>query len=188
MSRKGKKIDVEIDHITIMFTDLKGSTALYERIGDPQAYALVREQFAILGKAVRAHDGAIVKTMGDAVLAAFAEPADALRAAIDIQQGIDGFNQRNQADLAMKIGVHTGSCLAVTLNDRLDYFGQTVNLAARLQGEARGGEVVMSGRLHDDPTVRPLLEPFDASEERATLRGFALPERLWRIRPGDVAT
>lgn len=172
-----------VSQVALMFTDLKGSSDLYRRVGDALAYGQVRGHFAYLADQVRRHDGAIVKTMGDAVLAAFAEPADALRAAIDIQQGIDGFNQRNQADLAMKIGVHAGSCLAVTLNDRLDYFGQTVNLAARLQEEARGGEVVISGRLHDDPTVLPLLEPFDAREERATLRGFALPERLWRIRP-----
>ncbi|WP_281019497.1 MULTISPECIES: adenylate/guanylate cyclase domain-containing protein [unclassified Minwuia] len=172
-----------VSQVALMFTDLKGSSDLYRRVGDALAYGQVRGHFAYLADQVRRHDGAIVKTMGDAVLAAFAEPADALRAAIDIQRGIDGFNRRNQADLAMKIGVHAGSCLAVTLNDRLDYFGQTVNLAARLQGEARGGEVVISGRLHDDPTVRPLLEPFDAQEERATLRGFALPERLWRIRP-----
>lgn len=171
-----------VSQVALMFTDLKGSSDLYRRVGDALAYGQVRGHFAYLADQVRRHDGAIVKTMGDAVLAAFAEPADALRAAIDIQQGIDGFNQRNQADLAMKIGLHAGSCLAVTLNDRLDYFGQTVNLAARLQGEAKGGEIVISGRLHDDPTVQPLLEPFDASEERATLRGFALPERLWRIR------
>ena len=71
--------DVEIDHISIMFTDLRGSTALYERIGDPKAYALVREHFAVLGKAVRDNDGAIVKTIGDAIMAVFVDPENAHR-------------------------------------------------------------------------------------------------------------
>ena len=177
-----------VSQVALMFTDLKGSSDLYRRIGDALAYGQVRGHFAYLADQVRRHDGAVVKTMGDAVLAAFAEPADALRAAMAIQRGIAGFNRRNQADLAVKIGVHAGACLAVTLNDRLDYFGQTVNLAARLQGQAQGGEIVVSGRLHDDPTVRPLLDPFDLAEEKATLRGFALPERLWRIGPEALGT
>ncbi|MDF1722073.1 MAG: adenylate/guanylate cyclase domain-containing protein [Minwuia sp.] len=170
-----------VSQVALMFTDLKGSSDLYRRVGDALAYGQVRSHFAFLAEKVRNHDGAVVKTMGDAVLAAFAEPADAVRAAMEIQAEIEGFNQRNQADLAVKIGVHSGSCLAVTLNNRLDYFGQTVNLAARLQGQAMGGEIVVSGRLYDDPTVQPLLEPLGLSEEKATLRGFNLPERLWRL-------
>lgn len=170
-----------VSQVALMFTDLKGSSELYRRVGDALAYGQVRGHFAFLAEKVRNNNGAVVKTMGDAVLAAFAEPADAVRAAVEIQDGFEGFNQRNQASLSVKIGVHSGSCLAVTLNDRLDYFGQTVNLAARLQGEARGGEIVLSGRLHDDPTVRPLLEQLSLTEEKATLRGFSLPERLWRL-------
>src|SRR3546814_18039453 len=76
--------DVGIAQVTLMFTDLKGSTALYERIGDARAYRLVREHFAFLGEIVREQEGAIVKTVGDAVMAAFPDPAAAVRAALAV--------------------------------------------------------------------------------------------------------
>jgi len=155
--------EVAIAQIALLFTDLSGSTALYERIGDAAAYRLVREHFAFLARTVRAHDGAIVKTIGDAVMAAFAEPADAVRAAVAVQAAVAGFNREQggtaagAGGIAIKMGVHAGHCIAVTLNDRLDYFGSMVNLAARLQGLAQSGEVLVSGSLADDPRVRRVL-------------------------------
>ena len=86
---------------------------------------------------IREHDGAIVKTIGDAVMAAFADPADAVRAAIAIQRRVAASTPTHGGDaIVIKLGLHAGPCIAVTLNDRLDYFGSTVNLAARLQGES----------------------------------------------------
>lgn len=150
--------EVAIAQIALLFTDLSGSTALYERIGDAAAYRLVREHFAFLTRTIRAHDGAVVKTIGDAVMAAFAEPADAVRAAIAVQAAVHGFNREQGTDgIAIKMGVYAGHCIAVTLNDRLDYFGTMVNLAARLQGLARSGEVLLSGSLAEDPKVAEVL-------------------------------
>src|SRR4051794_11600738 len=80
--------EVEIRRVTLMFTDLEGSTALYSRLGDARAYAVVREHYAFLGRTIREHDGAIVKTIGDAVMAAFAEPTAALAAALAVQRGV----------------------------------------------------------------------------------------------------
>lgn len=163
---------VSIAQIALMFTDLKGSTALYERIGDAAAYHLVREHFAYLGRIVRSHRGAIVKTIGDAVMAAFAEPADAVRAALAVQRGTEAFNAEHGSEaVSIKVGVHAGAGIAVTLNDRLDYFGSMVNLAARVQGLAQGGEVVLTGQLADDPSVAPLVA--EGRRERARVRGFA---------------
>lgn len=177
---------VSIAQIALMFTDLKGSTALYERIGDAAAYHLVREHFAFLGRIVRRHRGAIVKTIGDAVMAAFADPADAVRAAIEVQRGTETFNNgqggengQGGAAISIKIGVHSGAGIAVTLNERLDYFGSMVNLAARVQGLARGGEVVLTGQLADDPTVAPLVA--DGRRERARVRGFAETVEVVRL-------
>jgi class 3 adenylate cyclase len=174
--------DVEIDYIAIMFTDLKGSTALYERIGDPKAYALVREHFAILGKAVREHDGTIVKTIGDAIMAVYVNPADGLRCAMQIQTDIEEFNRHSGKErVIIKLGLHLGRCISVTLNNRLDYYGSAANKAARLEGESTGGDIVLSPEFAADPEVARLLSDIPVIEESAALKGFAEPIRFLRI-------
>src|SRR5262249_8512887 len=132
--------DVAVGHIALLFTDLKGSTALYRRVGDAAAYHLVRNHFAFLTKVVRDHEGTVVKTMGDAVMAAFHDDHQAVKAALAIQRQVAGFNRENglTEGLVIKLGVHAGPTIAVTLNDRLDYFGSVVNMAARLQGQSLG--------------------------------------------------
>ena len=106
---------------------------------------MVREHFALLAAIVRDHDGAVVKTIGDAVMASFSDPAQAVRAALAMQAEI-GSSAQGVRDLVLKVGVHAGPSVVVTLNDRLDYFGSTVNMAARLQGQSTGGDIVLSLR------------------------------------------
>jgi class 3 adenylate cyclase len=179
--------EVAIEQVTLMFTDLRGSTALYGRLGDARAYGLVREHFAYLAAAVRRHDGAIVKTIGDAVMAAFADPADAVRAALDVQRGIAEFNRSSGWNaICIKLGLHAGPCIAVTLNDRLDYFGTTANLAARLQGRSEGDDLVLSASLVEDPAVAPLLADLRVGEETARVKGFDTPVRFFRLRAADA--
>ena len=180
--------DVEIDHITIMFTDLKGSTALYERIGDPRAYALVREHFAILGKAVRENDGAIVKTIGDAIMAVWVNPADGLRCAMQIQRDVARFNrQSGREPIIIKLGLHVGRCISVTLNDRLDYYGTAANKAARLEGQSNGGDIVMSPQFAADPEVARLLADLPTHAESASLKGFDAPIEFLRVSAETLA-
>ena len=168
-----------VDRVTLMFSDLKGSTELYERLGDAAAYNLVRGHFAYLGSIVRDNNGAVVKTIGDAVMAAFGDPADAVRAAVDIQRRIGEFNAAHRAEggagdsIIVKLGIHRGACIVVNLNERLDYFGSTVNLAARLQGQSRGADLVLSTDIAEDPEVVQLLNELPHREESAVLRGFA---------------
>jgi hypothetical protein len=120
---------LSVKRLTLLFTDLQGSTALYERIGDLKAFDLVRLHFGYLRKVIVRNHGALVKTIGDAVMASFVDPLDALRAAIEMRARIAEFNAEAGGDqMALKLGLHSGACLAVTLNDRLDYFGQTVNI------------------------------------------------------------
>lgn len=174
--------DVAIDSVALMFTDLEGSTALYQRIGDGAAYHLVRDHFAYLGETVRRHEGTLVKTIGDAVMASFADPARAVAAALSVQRHVGEFNARQPGGgIRIKMGLHLGPCIAVTMNGRLDYFGSTVNLAARLQGQSGGGDVVISEALAADPAVRPVLAPFALGHERATLKGFAEPVPFYRL-------
>lgn len=174
--------EVGISQITLMFTDLRGSTALYERVGDAGAYRLVREHFAFLAGVIRERNGNIVKTIGDAVMAAFLDPADAVKAALEVQRTVAAFNQALEGeDLVIKLGLHCGSCIAVTLNDRLDYFGSTINMAARLQGESDGGDIVFSEHLAGDPVVSELLSGLDLATESRDLKGFDEPIRFLRL-------
>jgi len=123
--------------LTFLFTDLKGSTELYERVGDLQAYDLVRSHFHVLHEIVAEETGAVVKTIGDAVMATFVTPDRAIAAALRMREGMTRLNEeRGHEDLLLKIGIHEGPCLAVNLNDRQDYFGQTVNIASRVQNLA----------------------------------------------------
>ena len=183
--------DVAVGRVTLMFTDLRGSTALYARIGDAAAYRLVREHFAFLADRVREHDGGIVKTIGDAVMAAFPDPAQAVRAALAVQGAVAGFNTAHGLDaadgLVIKLGLHAGSAIAVTLNDRLDYFGSTVNLAARLQGQSEGGDIVISEALAGDPAVAPLIADLPARREQAPIKGFDAPVAFRRLRADQAA-
>ena len=179
--------DVEIDYVTIMFTDLKGSTALYERIGDSQAYHLVREHFAVLGAAVRDNDGTIVKTVGDAIMGAFTNPADALRCAIRIHADFESFNANSGKEpITIKLGLHVGRCISVTLNNRLDYYGTAANKAARLEGQSLGGDIVMSLEFTRDPAIQDLLAEFSPVEDAAELKGFNEPVRYLRITAEEL--
>ncbi len=128
---------LKLTSLTFLFTDLKGSTELYERVGDLNAFELVRAHFGVLTDAVTLEHGAVVKTIGDAVMATFATPARAVACALRMREAMRRLNDTHgREDLIVKIGIHEGSCLAVSLNERLDYFGQTVNIAARVQGLA----------------------------------------------------
>ena len=175
--------DAGVSQVALLFTDLQGSTALYERVGDAAAYNLVRRHFALLAAIVRDHDGAVVKTIGDAVMAAFSDPAQAVRAALAMQAEI-GSSERGVRDLVLKVGVHAGPSVVVTLNDRLDYFGSTVNMAARLQGQSTGGDIVLSSSVADDPAVREVLAAMPKRRETVALKGFTEPVGFIRLLPG----
>lgn len=166
-----------VGHVALLFSDLRGSTALYERVGDGAAYNLVREHFALLASIVRDHNGAVVKTIGDAVMASFGDPADAVRAALAMQQAIVAH------ELVLKLGIHVGPSVVVNLNDRLDYFGSTVNMAARLQGQSQGGDIVLSETVAEDPAVEPLLADQSLHRESVALKGFASPIGFVRLVP-----
>ena len=176
--------EVSIRNISFAFTDLVGSSDLFTRVGDAEAYHLVREHFAELGEIVRRHQGNIVKTVGDGIHAAFLTPDDALRASIEMQQAMPAFNQRfDSADVSIRIGLHAGSSIAVTLNGRLDYYGEAVNLAARLEGQGEAGDIIMSKAFASDPAVNDILSDYEIHERRLSLKGFARPVSICQINP-----
>ncbi len=149
---------LKITSLTFLFTDLKGSTELYDRVGDLVAFDLVRAHFRVLNEIVAAEAGAVVKTIGDAVMATFPTPDRAMSAALRMREAMRAFNaQHGHDDLLLKIGIHEGPCLAVVLNDRQDYFGQTVNIASRVQGLAASRSIFATGSVVDHPQSSKLL-------------------------------
>jgi class 3 adenylate cyclase len=179
---------IAVRDLTILFTDLDGSTALYEHLGDPQALSVVRQHFERLGRAIGSCAGACVKTIGDAVMASFLNPVDAVRAALEMNREIAGFNRSAAGgELVLKIGIHAGPCLAVTMNGRLDYFGQAVNVARRVQGLAGAGEIWVSGEVFGYPGVRALLKGKRVFGGKARLRGRSEPAPVYKIVPAAPA-
>jgi class 3 adenylate cyclase len=150
---------LRIASMTFLFTDLKGSTALYERVGDLVAYDLVHSHFDVLAQIIADQGGAIVKTIGDAVMATFPTPNRAIAAALAMREAMRKLSlDREREELLLKIGIHEGPCLAVTLNDRQDYFGQTVNVASRVQHLATARAICTTQSVVGDPETSALLE------------------------------
>jgi class 3 adenylate cyclase len=170
---------LKITSLTFLFTDLKGSTELYERVGDLVAYDLVKAHFRILNEVVASEAGAVVKTIGDAVMATFPTPDRALAAALRMREALRALDQ----DLLLKIGIHEGPCLAVTLNDRQDYFGQTVNIASRVQNLADSRSIFATGAVVTHGSAAQLLERSGIKpvpQDRA-LRGISSQVAVYEI-------
>lgn len=175
---------LKITSLTFVFTDLKASTALYERVGDLAAYDLVKAHFGVLNEVVARESGAVVKTIGDAVMASFPTPDKAMAAVLGMRRAMTTLNEERQSeDLLLKIGMHEGPCLAVTLNDRLDYFGQTVNIAARVQGLAMSHSIYATEPIVAHPATKALLEAegLVPMQQRHALRGIADEMTVYEI-------
>ena len=181
--RPGEQISVGT--LTVLFTDLKNSTRLYREIGDATAFGHVMNHFDVLKEVIAEHGGALVKTIGDAVMAVFRQPSAALKAMLHAQQRLANPPDGMQP-LSLKAGLHVGPCIAVTLNERLDYFGSTVNLAARLEGQSTGEDIVISSAVYADPAVRSFLGEIAngvaVRRFEMALKGFDEEKfELWRV-------
>jgi class 3 adenylate cyclase len=185
---------LEVRRMVVWFSDLTGSTALYARNGDPFAYSLVHQHFDLVFEVINRSEGAVVKTLGDGIMAMFVLGARAVEAAVAAHQALEAFNrQRGLAGdkrLALKIGVHAGPAIMVRLNDRLDYFGTTVNVAARVSDLAEGTQTVLTQTLQADPQVQAIIETAGYVAEclSTEIRGLDQPVRVCRLKkPGAVA-
>jgi class 3 adenylate cyclase len=178
---------LQLKDLTFLFTDLQGSTAMYDRIGDATAYNLVRLHFDTLEDVVRAARGAVVKTVGDAVMATFTEPADGLRAAIAMIVRLETHNRSASTALGLRVGLHRGPAITVTLNDQVDYFGQTVNIAARVEGLANAGEVALSEDVYRDPAVAAVLEGRHVERVKGLMKGVQDEIPVYSLRVTSAA-
>lgn len=175
--------EISVGSTTLMFTDLRNSTKLYREIGDAPAFGRVREHFEILEDAIAKEGGSIIKTMGDSIMAAFRDPVSAVKAIWVVQKQLSA---RGEPPLSIKAGIHYGPCIVVNLNDRLDYFGSTVNIAARLPHFSQGGEAILSEPIRNDPEVLEFLAknaaPNSLTRFQSEIRGFDASMELWKIR------
>jgi class 3 adenylate cyclase len=163
-------LSLKVARATVLFSDLTASTALYAREGDATAFKLVQDHFDVLFGEIERHRGAVVKTIGDAVMAVFDDEEDGVRGAVAMLRAFEAFRQREplvrRGEVYLKLGLFAGPCFVVTANKILDYFGQSVNVAARLQAKAEAGEVVVPAALAD------------AAEAGGWLVGAAVQERI----------
>src|SRR5205085_657736 len=147
-------------------------------------YDLVRAHFAVVNEIVATESGAVVKTIGDAVMATFPTPERAVNAALRMRDAMRGLNEaRGHEDFTLKIGLHEGPCLAVTLNDRLDYFGQTVNIAARVQGLAMARSIFATRAVVENPAAARVLAQSGVIPlpQRHSLRGIAEAMQVYEL-------
>jgi class 3 adenylate cyclase len=179
----GADVRLGVGEQTLLFTDVVGSTAFYATRGDPAAFVEIKrhfdEVFAIVGK----NRGAVIKTIGDAVMATFGSPVDAVRASHQIH---DAFHPgRTDTPIRLRISLNTGPCIAVRLNANADFFGGTVNVAAKLQALAEGYQIAMSDATYHAPGVANYLTEQAAGLEALSYTSKALPHpvgvRRWTV-------
>jgi class 3 adenylate cyclase len=172
---------VAVRDVTFLFTDLADSAAMYRRFGDRPAFDLVRVHLDTLRALTRSHHGVVVKTIGDAIMAAFAQPSDAVVTAVEMFERVRELNEGQAADLVLKVGVHRGPAILVGSPDHPDYFGQTVNAAARLQAVATAGEICLSDEILLSRDVAGIIAGYEVSTEITSIRGVADDMTIHRV-------
>nr|HEX4312955.1 DUF5939 domain-containing protein [Kofleriaceae bacterium] len=179
----GADVKLAVGEQTLLFTDVVGSTAFYASRGDPAAFVEIKRHFDEVFAIVTKNRGAVVKTIGDAVMATFGNPVDGVRASQQIHQAFHP--QREDTPIRLRISLNTGPCIAVRLNANADFFGGTVNIAAKLQALAEGYQIAMSERTYAAPGVAEFIASENAALEQLTYESKALREavqvRRWSV-------
>jgi class 3 adenylate cyclase len=158
----------------VLFTDLVGHTEMMSRLGDTAGRGVLREHERVTRKALAAHGGAEVKTMGDGFMASFGSVANAVECAIDLQKALTERNSSAAEPLSVRVGINAGE----PIEEDGDLFGATVILAARIAARAEGGEILVAD------TVRGLCsgKGFLFSDHgEFVAKGFEEPVRVFEV-------
>jgi adenylate cyclase len=179
-------VQITFSDLVLLFTDLKGSTAMYETVGDSTAFEFVQNHFKFITGIVRKNNGGIVKTMGDAVMASFISPGNAFQAALDMQLAWNSFieSANSNPNIQLKIGLHKGTAFAVNEKENQDFFGSMVNEASRIESKSTGGDIVFSKDVLEDPGVKLILTQRAIAPETFTtrLKGLVEDRTLYRVQ------
>ncbi len=160
---------------TILFTDVEGSTALTQRLGDAKARDLLREHERIVREALKAHGGSEVKTMGDGFMASFSSATKALECAIAVQRAFAQHNESAEEPIMVRVGLNAGEPIA----EDDDLFGTAVNLAARICAHAEAGQILAPIVVRELAAGKQFMF---ADLGETELRGFEDPVRLYELR------
>ena len=163
--------------VTVMFTDIKGSTTYYETRGDLAGRAMIHQHNAIVLPVIEQYGGTLLKTIGDATMSLYADPAHGMRAAAGIQLALQKHNAGRPA--GERISVRCGLNSGVGLVEDSDVYGDVVNVASRIEGLASGGEVYLSGQLYDD--LRQADEFIFRYVTAAAVKGKEEPVKIYRL-------
>ena len=172
---RGRRPPLPEGPITILFTDMEGSTALTQYLGDAKAREVLRAHERIVREALQAHGGLEVKAMGDGFMASFSSATRALECAIAMQQAFAAYNESEGTPIRVRIGLNVGEPIA----EDEDFFGTAVIMAARVVAEAQGGEILVSDVVRQLVAGRGFLF---ADRGETVLRGFDDPVRLFEVR------
>jgi class 3 adenylate cyclase/pimeloyl-ACP methyl ester carboxylesterase len=160
---------------TVLFTDVEGSTALTQRLGDANARELLREHERIVREALRSHGGSEVKTLGDGFMTSFSSATRALEFSIAMQRAFAQHNEMAEEPIRVRVGLNAGEPIA----EDEDLYGTAVNLAARIAAQAKGGEILASDVVRGLVAGKRFLF---ADRGKRKLRGFEEPVRLYEVR------
>ncbi len=175
----GADVQLHVGEQTLVFTDMVGSTRFYAERGDPAAFVEVKRHFGVIQDVLRARGGAFVKSIGDAVMMVFSNPLEAVQTTREI---LRQFPARSGDAVRLRASIHTGPCIAVNLNAAIDYFGGTVNIAAKLQKVAGAGDIAMSSAVLSGPGVKDYLDSSAAVLIAGTLDSDAgkIAHAVWK--------
>lgn len=177
-----KKLDAQFEEkftkvLTVMFTDLKGSTSMAETAGDLATRMILKAHNEIVFKAIQENNGTLVKTIGDGTLSHFPTAQDGVRGAAAIQKGIDTYNatSNSKVPIIVRIGLHTGKVIF----EKSDIFGDVVNTASRFESAANGGEIYISEETHN--ALDDKAEIYNRYIKMATLKGKKEPVKIYKV-------
>jgi class 3 adenylate cyclase len=165
--------------VGILFADIAGSTRIYERLGDARAHAVINQCFKIMGECVQAHRGVVVKTIGDELMAAFSAAHQPFSCAIDIRRRFDEMPPLALSDGSMRVAVRIGFHFGSAMRAQEDFFGDTVNIAARMVALAKANQILTTGDVMD---ILPDSQKAMGMEfGQIEVRGRAAPVRIAQI-------
>jgi class 3 adenylate cyclase len=160
---------------TILFSDIEGSTERTEALGDQRWMEVLREHNAIVREQLQKHGGFEVKSEGDGFMLAFQSARRGIECAVDIQRALAQRNESAEQPIRVRMGLHTGE----VIKEGEDFFGRHVNLAARVAGQAAGGEILVSSLLKD--LTESGGDIVFGNGREVVLKGLSDPQRVFAV-------
>jgi class 3 adenylate cyclase len=167
--------------VGILFADVAGSTRIYEILGDKRAFSVINQSFRIMSNSVAAHGGMVVKTIGDELMAAFRTPTSAFAAAVEIQRRMTEMPPLPFSEGKLRVQLRMGFHFGTALREHDDFFGDTVNIAARIVSLAKANQILTTGDVVDvlPPNIQELAVEFAQIEVKGRAEAVRIAQIRW---------